>query len=69
MSMASTMISSGTLRNSSSKVPTITVGYSDRLMTSVRVLAGSSATYPVAASAAATPARMRASRAAWVGTT
>ena len=45
------------------------VGYSERLMTSVSVLAGRSAVKPVAASMAATPLRMTASRASWVGTT
>ena len=67
--MASTMISSGTRRNSSSNVPTSTVGCSQRFTTSRSVFSGSSARAPVRCSACATPSRMTASRACSLDTT
>ena len=66
--MASTVISLGTARNSSSKEPTMTVGNSARFTTSCRVFACSSATSPVASSARAACSRMDASRSASLGT-
>ena len=44
------------------QVPTMGVGYSERLMTSVSVLAGRSAVKPVAASMAVTPCLLYTSR-------